>query len=92
MEKQGRAVCCECGRQALPPRLVPASTWYYIFDHDSSKEEMREGWGWPIRVTTRAVWEMARAKRDIYSPVYGKIFNCWVAYCGVCLPGKEAKR
>lgn len=83
--------CSECKNTTLEPVFLPGSTWYFIFDHDSSQIKMQEGWGWPIKWTTREVWELSRAKRDKYSPVYGKIFKCNFVYCKVCVPGNPKR-
>jgi len=89
MRPRAPVKCSECKTQTYDCVLLPASTWYFIFDHDSSKENMLPGWGWPIQKVTREVWEMARAKRDTYSPVYGKIFKCWIPYCKDCMMPKR---
>lgn len=83
-------VCAECHQPTQQAVLLKASTWYYIFDHDSSEWKMQEGWGYP-RLHTRELWELIRAKRDVYSPVYGKIFNCFIPYCRTCLPGNPKR-
>lgn len=74
-----RTICTQCNQSfSHVPILLKGSSWYYVFDQDTSKEKHNPG---PNNECPRALWELARKRRDKYSAVYGKIFTVFFPYC-----------
>lgn len=82
MGRVRKGTCVQCGEKTENPVLLKGSTWYFIFDQDSSQFQHNPGEA-PYKVTMEQ-WQAFREKRDVYSPVYGKIFPCFFTYCSTC--------